>query len=236
MSHGLPLDPHEILGLAPGATSQEVREAFRAKSKKHHPDLGGDAWAFRIVVRAFEVLNASNAGPGLDLHFGAARESPRPPSARPAPSTEATGQVRAGVRDRVADPAQLVAVELLRVRYEARDPLVLDTFTEPENPNLSGTLNLAWPDPEAPAAAARGPRTAEVIASLTRVFDEVRAHTPVVTSRSEVGPDGARFTGWLSYAGGEEAWQAFRVLREHLKRRGLGVRQWTRDLVIPRPA
>ena len=38
------------------AARDEIREAYRSKSKKHHPDLGGDEWAFRMVARAYEVL------------------------------------------------------------------------------------------------------------------------------------------------------------------------------------
>ena len=51
----------------------------------------------------------------------------------------------------MADPARTVAVELLRVRYEARDPMSLTTSAEHEDPNLSGSLNLTWPDPQQPA-------------------------------------------------------------------------------------
>jgi len=53
----------------------EIHEAYRSKSKKHHPDLGGDEWAFRMVTRAYEVLKTTTAavapkpweGPSADL-------------------------------------------------------------------------------------------------------------------------------------------------------------------------
>jgi len=38
---------------------EDTQRAFRAKSKKHHPDLGGDEWAFRMVVRAYEILKTT---------------------------------------------------------------------------------------------------------------------------------------------------------------------------------
>lgn len=38
---------------------EEIHSAFREKSKKHHPDLGGDEWAFRMVVRAYEILKTT---------------------------------------------------------------------------------------------------------------------------------------------------------------------------------
>ena len=223
MLDGFHLDPHDVLGLHPGASSQEVRDAYHAKSKKHHPDLGGDEWAFRVVVRAFEVLSeppAPDADPG--------------PMPRPGQTHVDPEKVRPGARDRVADPARTVAVELLRVRYEARDPLNLTSDGEHEDPNLSGSLNLTWPDPEVPAAADLAAKADEVIEALARICARVRVETPVIDSKTDLDADGPSFACWLSYRGGEDAWQAFRVLRDYLKQHGLGVRQWTRDLVLPR--
>ena len=59
--HAFSLDPRTVLGVGPDASMEEIHEAFRAKSKKHHPDLGGDEWAFRVVARAYEVLKATAA-------------------------------------------------------------------------------------------------------------------------------------------------------------------------------
>ena len=57
--HAFSLDPHTVLGVRPGASPDELQEAYHAKSKKHHPDAGGDEWAFRMVVSAYEVLKAT---------------------------------------------------------------------------------------------------------------------------------------------------------------------------------
>ncbi len=57
--HAFSLDPRTVLGVGPDASSDEIREAYHAKSKKHHPDAGGDEWAFRMVARAYEVLKAT---------------------------------------------------------------------------------------------------------------------------------------------------------------------------------
>ncbi len=59
--HAFSLDPRTVLGVGPGASPDEIREAYHAKSKKHHPDVGGDEWAFRMVARAYEVLKATAA-------------------------------------------------------------------------------------------------------------------------------------------------------------------------------
>ena len=57
--HAFSMDPRAILGVGPDASLDEIQDAYRAKAKKHHPDVGGDEWAFRMVVRAYEVLKAT---------------------------------------------------------------------------------------------------------------------------------------------------------------------------------
>ncbi len=52
------IDPHRILGVTPQATLAEIRDAYRQKAKVHHPDAGGEDWAFRIVVQAAGLLVA----------------------------------------------------------------------------------------------------------------------------------------------------------------------------------
>jgi DnaJ domain len=61
--HAFSLDPRTVLGVGPDASLEELHEAYRAKSKKHHPDRGGDEWAFRMVGRAYEVLKTMAARP-----------------------------------------------------------------------------------------------------------------------------------------------------------------------------
>ena len=53
------LDPHEVLGVAKGCSADDLRDAFRRQTKKHHPDSGGDAWAFRLLNKAYEILCCS---------------------------------------------------------------------------------------------------------------------------------------------------------------------------------
>jgi DnaJ domain len=57
--HSFSLDPRTVLGVGPDASPDEIHDAYHAKSKKHHPDLGGDEWAFRMVTRAYEVLKTT---------------------------------------------------------------------------------------------------------------------------------------------------------------------------------
>src|SRR5262245_37644513 len=58
MPFGLQFDPYQVLGLRPGASQEEIREAYYRVAKKHHPDTGGDDWAFRVVSRAHEIVTA----------------------------------------------------------------------------------------------------------------------------------------------------------------------------------
>jgi hypothetical protein len=51
-----PVDPHALLGVAPGASLEEVKAAFRKKALEHHPDRGGDAAAFIATKRAYDRL------------------------------------------------------------------------------------------------------------------------------------------------------------------------------------
>lgn len=50
--------PEEILGVAVGSAWIEVQRAYRKLALKHHPDVGGNAAAFRRIQGAYEVLEA----------------------------------------------------------------------------------------------------------------------------------------------------------------------------------
>src|SRR5476649_2200941 len=53
-------DPYEVLGVAKGAGEAEIKKAFRALAKKHHPDKhAGDASAqkkFQEISAAYDIL------------------------------------------------------------------------------------------------------------------------------------------------------------------------------------
>ena len=51
-------DPWRELGLAPGASADEVGRAWRALAARHHPDVGGDPERFRRLVAARDELVA----------------------------------------------------------------------------------------------------------------------------------------------------------------------------------
>jgi DnaJ-class molecular chaperone len=53
-------DPYSVLGVAKNATEAEIKKAFRALAKKHHPDTkGGDAASakrFQEISAAYEII------------------------------------------------------------------------------------------------------------------------------------------------------------------------------------
>ncbi|MFI7674602.1 J domain-containing protein [Actinophytocola sp. NPDC049390] len=50
------IDYYELLGVAPDASSSEIRSAYRALAKAMHPDTGGTAGAFRLLREAYDTL------------------------------------------------------------------------------------------------------------------------------------------------------------------------------------
>jgi hypothetical protein len=49
-------DAYAVLGLQRGASDAEVRAAWRDAARRTHPDVGGDAVAFRRAREAYEIL------------------------------------------------------------------------------------------------------------------------------------------------------------------------------------
>ncbi|MBD2550313.1 J domain-containing protein [Microcystis elabens FACHB-917] len=51
-----PADHYATLGVPPGATTAEIKAAYRALVKRHHPDAGGDQRTILALNAAWEVL------------------------------------------------------------------------------------------------------------------------------------------------------------------------------------
>jgi len=49
-------DPYAALGVPPSATAAEIKTAYRALVKQHHPDAGGDSQDMLALNAAWEVL------------------------------------------------------------------------------------------------------------------------------------------------------------------------------------
>jgi hypothetical protein len=233
VTHTFHLDPCEILGIAATASLSEIRDAYRTKTKKYHPDVGGDAWAFRVLNRAYEIVSTARvAGRASEEHFRMSdRAGPSSPSS--APSAPAGDPVRArrGVHDTVDDPRKLVEVEMLLIRFEVESPMSL-MVDAPEDRSLSCTVNVTWPAPGVPLPTPTLGVAEPTLMALAAAFEAVTSSTRVASARSSV--EDGRFTGWLSYTTAARAEEGFRLLRAVLAERGLGVEQWIRDMAIPR--
>ncbi len=77
-------DYYLILGVSRGATTRQIRRAFRRRVKELHPDVGGptaDSAAFREVAEAYATLGRPERRRSYDALL-ARRESPPPPPPR----------------------------------------------------------------------------------------------------------------------------------------------------------
>ncbi len=84
-----PADPHALLGVEPGATSAEIRRAYRRRALEVHPDVAGqDATADMAALNdARDRLLARSPGRrARDTAGGVDPERPRPRRAKDEPS------------------------------------------------------------------------------------------------------------------------------------------------------
>lgn len=61
---------YEILGVAPDATPQEIRSAYRRLAKQVHPDQGGSAAIFQFISDAYATLSDPSARQAYDATLG----------------------------------------------------------------------------------------------------------------------------------------------------------------------
>lgn len=66
--HDSPLSasPYEVLGVARGASDDELRKAYRRMLRATHPDTGGDTARFDAVQRAWVLIGTSTARAAYD--------------------------------------------------------------------------------------------------------------------------------------------------------------------------
>ena len=153
------------------------------------------------------------------------------PPRRAEPSAET---VRGGIHDRDVPAGRLVGVEHLCVRYLWDDAayLWLTQKQSDEERFLSCSLNVTWPDQNQSTVGMKDKEVDDILADLVEIFDHMVVSTRVVTSRCYA--EDHQFVGWLSYSSFDRSWKALKCLHEAIRSRGLGLRQWSRDLFIPK--
>ena len=62
-------DYYDVLGIKKGASSDEIKKAYRKLAKEYHPDKGGDEQKFKEVSEAYEILSDSDKKANYD-QFG----------------------------------------------------------------------------------------------------------------------------------------------------------------------
>lgn len=105
-----PGDPYRVLGVAPGASADEVRRAYRRLAKRYHPDSAGAAasgW-FLVVQAAYEAIVRAPAHDATIRRRSSGAPGPAgpgPPTGRPAgPGPSRTGSGSAGPAARPRRP------------------------------------------------------------------------------------------------------------------------------------
>ncbi|APW59983.1 J domain-containing protein [Paludisphaera borealis] len=233
-SFSFDIDPYAVLGVSGDASLEQIRDAYRSKSKKFHPDVGGEDWAFRVLAQAYELLSTARV-----MRATRAPEAPAPAAhERPTstqPRKDAGGEsVYGGIIDKDVAPRRLIAVEHLCVRYlwDQAAYLWLNQKTSEEERFLSCSLNISWPDRGGESSQVATKDDSAILASVSEIFDHLVMSTRAVSSRCREESDG--FEGWLTYSSFDRSWKAMKSLHDAVRSQGLGVRQWSRDLFVPR--
>ncbi len=73
-----PADHYATLGVPPGATTAEIKAAYRTLVKQHHPDAGGDQRTILALNAAWEVLRDGDRRRHYDHGAGLGSGAPQP--------------------------------------------------------------------------------------------------------------------------------------------------------------
>lgn len=220
-SHSFSLDPRTVLGVGPDATIDEIQDAYHSKSKKHHPDLGGDEWAFRMVARAYDLLKTTSSLNGVVV-------PPRHSSEQSAPPRESDSVQNPG---RTLDEFRVVHVDLVWMRFELGGARSFTAGSDEDAETLSVCLVMSWPPTHLVSRTTELNAAADCLRQIVDLFNAVQNSSQVLRGRSRI--EDGRFVGWLSYPNVLAAQDAFLSIRDSLKDKGLSVKLQTFDEHIP---
>lgn len=91
-------DPYRVLGLTAAASGAEIKAAYRALVKQHHPDAGGDEERIIALNAAWELLRDGERRRAYDLRYSHAPGPSQGPVGAGGPGAP-PGQARAADED-----------------------------------------------------------------------------------------------------------------------------------------
>lgn len=222
-------DPHEVLGVRPGASAATIKAAWRRLARAHHPDLtGDDPAASRVATRkmaeindAYEALRRADVGRRAGIsHAGAPGEAaspihgaprrgggpPRPRVTRPVTARLDTSDTFRPRNATTSPRASLAGQPPLRVDRLEREPL---RASDPTGPLERARMRRFRPPPMPSLDAAR---------ATELEFGKFRGHT-----LGQVAAFEPSYVDWLAntITRDPDLVAAARVIREDLDRRGI---------------
>lgn len=64
------MNAYDTLGVQRSASEEDIKKAFRALAKKHHPDVGGNVDKFKEVSRAYAEIGTPDKRRAHDMRYG----------------------------------------------------------------------------------------------------------------------------------------------------------------------
>jgi hypothetical protein len=169
------VDPHAVLGVAPGAGERELTAAYRAQAKRWHPDRAGTVDAARRMAE----INAA-----YDLLRAGAVHAPAPAAGAPAPRPRRRpGTWLAEPVRRALGPELLVA---LAEREGVRLVTPASTWASPRSVLAVTDRRLLWLLDDAPVARVRSLAFRDVASVALRVH-RLRRRAATVSLRTVSG-------------------------------------------------
>jgi len=218
-------DPHDVLGVAKGASQATIKAAWRKLARVHHPDVAGaDTAAARTATRkmaeinrAYEQLQIGSPGRnGHDPEAAAPRRTTWPPKSRP--TRPVTGR--------------LDTTETFRPRNMTTGPAAYPRGQEPLRPERIDPEPPRASTPTGPLDRSRDPRfrpapLPSVDAAATHIIEFGKFHGHTLGQIAAFEPS---YIDWLArtISHDPELVAAARSLQAELDRRGV--------LRRPRPA
>ncbi|MBY6061751.1 J domain-containing protein [Microbacterium esteraromaticum] len=185
---------YEVLGVAPEASDDELRRAFRLQLRRTHPDAGGDAAVFIRVQRAWELVGTPQSRAAYDRGHGFAGAEQwsgwgAPPRTDTRPRAQVHGEAGGWLRRQyvarvqewadadIAAPYDPAFVRTIPVELRA---LLAHALAEEESARILAGLGMGftvWHDVAAPHEADAAGKIDHVVLGPSGLFGVMSADT-----------------------------------------------------------